>query len=299
MTAPSEICQSAGGTIVAGNPCHLSPAAVTDGFGDWQYVLNVRPSDAIKLSLAQRFYTTAASSGPAFPVYHQIELATGDINLDFYVVYIHSLPTIGGNQVSANGLLDYVRTHLGDFMDHSSSGANVWFRNYEERDRLQWTSSDPLGTVMHFSINGDNWEASVVENLSVVATEMASDHWIFSTIWTPKDLGHPVSGNRQFGMAIRRPADTYAPPYSLVFGDPVTTDTLYFYTRGADRCTTIADAALAGVVFNGGHMCWLGLTQKVQQFVKDNGGDASFQGAISDRHDWGAISATYWKSPAP
>jgi hypothetical protein len=320
MTAPDEICDSSVGTVVAGNPCHLSPPGDTLGFEDWRYVINFRPPDAVKRSLAQRFYTPAASSGPAYPVYHQIELGVGDINLDFYPVYIQTLPNdAGGNQMTANGALDYIRTHMGDFMDNSSTGANVYLKPYADQDVTQWASSAPLGTVMHFGIGGANWEVTVQENLSVVAAEMAADHWIFTTIWTPKDLGHPVSGNRQFGMATRRVGDTYSPQYGLVFGDKVTTDTLYFYTRGADRCTTTADWALHSTIFMGGHQCWLGLQRRVRNWIVANGGQASFPNAapqpanpyaptdpttdtvnsISGRNDWVSISKAYWDSPSP
>jgi hypothetical protein len=327
MTAPDEICDSSVGTVVAGNPCHLSPPGDTLGFEDWRYVINFRPPSGVTSTLKTRFHSGPMPLTPEI-IYHQIELGTGDINLDFYPVYIQTLPNdAGGNQMSANGTLDYIRTHMGDFMDNSSSGhnplagsgANVYLKPYADQDVTQWASSSPLGTVMHFGIGGANWEVTVKENLSVVAAEMAADHWIFTTIWTPKDLGHPVSGNRQFGMATRRVGDTYSQQYGLVFGDPVTTDTLYFYTRGADRCTTIGDWALHTTVFMGGHMCWLGLQRRVRNWIVANGGQASFPNAapqpanpyvptdpttdtvncISGRNDWGSISKAYWDSPSP
>jgi type VI secretion system secreted protein VgrG len=48
-----------------------------------------------------------------------------------------------------------------------------------------------------------------------------------------------------------------------------------------------------------GQLAALPVMTSVQQFVKANGGDASFQGSISDRHDWGAISAAHWNNPPP
>jgi hypothetical protein len=78
------------------------------------------------------------------------------------------------------------------------------------------------------------------------------------------------------------------------FSDPVTVDTPYFYTRGADRCTTVFDAALATTVFLGGHNCWLGLCKNIHAWIEANGGKASLPGCISDRHDWYDISKAYY-----
>jgi hypothetical protein len=103
-----------------------------------------------------------------------------------------------------------------------------------------------------------------------------------------------VSGHRQFGIATRHPADQFDAPYAQVFSDPVTVDTPYFYTRGADRCTTIVDAALATTVFLGGHNCWLGLCQNIHAWIEANGGKASIPGCITNRHDWDEIAKAYY-----
>jgi hypothetical protein len=300
MAAPDVICQSDSGTITT-QACHLSPAAPGSDYNDWERLINFRPPDAVKSSLISRFHTGIASSAV---VYHQIENGYGQINLDYYVVRIDDMPTFDGDVMTKTSLLKHIRTFIGDFMDNSKSGANVFLKPYEQQDVTQWMSNAPLGTVMHFGIGGANWEGlpDNPENLSVVAAEIADDHWIFSTIWTPKDLGHPVSGNREFGIRTRSPADTFPPSYGCMFDCPVSTDTLYFYTRGADRCTTLGDSTLSATVFDGGDKCWQGLQDKVQSFISTHGGASEMQRGVShvsERHDWDAIRQAHWKSPSP
>lgn len=39
-----------------------------------------------------------------------------------------------------------------------------------------------------------------VDDLSVMQSKNSSNYWVFSTMTTFRDGGHPVSGNRQFGV---------------------------------------------------------------------------------------------------
>ena len=57
------------------------------------------------------------------------------------------------------------------------------------------------------------------------------------------------------GGASTRSADRFYAPCAQVFSHPVTVDMPFISTPGADRCTTLANAALATTVFRGGHKC--------------------------------------------
>lgn len=295
MSAPSEICQSSGGTITPGNPCHLSPTAGGLGLGDWQYLVNFRPPQEVKVGVKKRFW--GESSEAVGQLYHPIEDGVGQINLDLYVLPIGVLPSIDGIMLTPAQLFRYLRVHLDNFMDHSE----LWFEPYEPEDLIKWESDSPLCSVMHFELGGHGRSAIPPlnpENMSVVASEVIdSDHWIFTPLWTPRDENHPVSGNRQFGLATRRPDDVYAEPYDGVFYDPVLQDTLYFYARGADRCTGVADWALSDTIFSGGHSCWWSAFNKLKKWVNANGGETTSVTYTSKRYDWDTIKSQYWKSP--
>jgi hypothetical protein len=265
---------------------------------------------------------------PMSPVWHDVRDGRGPINLDFYPVYIHDTPTIDGVKLDVAGVFDYLRKHICEFMtlDGVKSGGpstepsllgqmfpgapvgkpaylevdGLSLDAYEQQDADRWITNSPEGSVLHFHVG--TLGASLVvprnpDNLAVCNTEfVASDHWIFTTIWTPRDLGHAVSGHRQFGVATRHPADQLDAPYAAVFSDPVTVDTPYIYTRGADRCTTVLDSVLGTTVFLGGHNCWLGFCKNIFTWIEANGGKASIPGCLSDRHDWEEIKKYYGRN---
>lgn len=313
MTAPNEICQSGGGTITPGSPCHLSPPADAMGLADWQYLINFRPPAAVKSSIHKRLHQEAFGT----PDYHAIEGGAGAINLDFYPVYLDQLPTIDGVQLTPQEVLTYFRKNLSSFMDTSK----VTFGSYDTEDYVKWQSDDPIGSVMRFHMGlldyvgtthipligdvvldthaqGESWMPLVnPENAGVVASEITSDHWIFATLWTPKDQNHPVSGSRQFGVGTRCVTDTYSSTYDRIFSDPLTQDIPFVYMRGADRCTTIPDWIVCGKIFDGANACWSGACKKLQAWVNSNGGRASIPGCISNRYDWDAVKAVYWQNP--
>jgi len=114
-----------------------------------------------------------------------------------------------------------------------------------------------------------------VDDGSVVLAEAAPDHWLFSTLWTPDDGGHPVSGNRQFGFV------------------PASAGEFIFYTRGADRTTSQLDNALAATVFGAAHRLWLSFQRRLAAFVNSNGGSAGIEVPVSNRYDWPTVQGTY------
>jgi hypothetical protein len=177
--------------------------------------------------------------------------------------------------MTAEQLLETIRRNINMFVDGSPNGCN--FDPYDPAvDTPAWLPPFlPTGfpgaviSIDMFS-NGVN-----VDDGSVVAAEIASDHWIFSTLWTPDDGGHPVSGNRRFGF------------------EPRSAGEFVFYTRGADRTTTVVDSRLAATVFGAAHHLWKSFQLRVAAFVNNNGGRAHIEDAKSDRYDWGTVKASY------
>lgn len=100
-------------------------------------------------------------------------------------------------------------------------------------------------------------------------SEITHNHWTFSTLWTPDDRSHPVSGNRRFGYEI------------LSAGEYM------FYTRGADRTTTALDNQISTTVFGAAEHLWRSFQRRVAAFVNANGGIAHIEPADSHRYHWG------------
>lgn len=101
----------------------------------------------------------------------------------------------------------------------------------------------------------------------------------FSTIATPLDWNHPVSGNREFGI--------YNPP-----NNP---NEFCFYIMGVDRTSGGLFSApyLSDLVFNGGNELWQNIQQNIAVFINNSGGQASFysNGSIKARPNWNDIKA--------
>jgi len=297
MGDPSVVCTQLGGTAGQNGSCVLSPPDETPDLQDWKYVLNFRPL-AVKDGIKQRF-----SPNVKEPYYHPIEDGYGALNLDFYAVQIVDLPSVAGTKHTAESMLNAVRRTFNNFLDQSISPFEAY--DLSGVDAATWDSATPVGAVMHFLVKTPGTVKD--DKASVVAAEYAPDHWIFSTLPTPNDDAHPVSGNRQFGVAILRAGDALPDVYQKagVTIDNTKGDALYFYTRGADRCTSAVDhfaSVMGNVVFTGGHACWLALQQKLTAWIIQGGGQAVVAGNVSERWDWNIIKGrrggTLWTGPS-
>jgi hypothetical protein len=289
MGDPSVVCSSMGGTAGQGGSCVLSPPDEKAALKDWEYILNFRPHEAAARLLVR--FSDMLLPGPG---YHPIEDGLGPLNLDFYPVQILKLPSIAGTELDAATVLKHVRRNLTDFLDRAIAWVDAYSVEPGEDDAARWLSENPLKTVMHFHLavmvaGGLGGE----DTAGVVCAEHASDHWIFSTIKTPKDGNHPVSGNRQFGVATLGAGKSLSSVYqkSGISIDNADKDALFFFTRGADRVTNVVHQIGSDTVFAGGHACWQSLQQKVMSWINANGGTATIPGFVSQRWDWSKIKA--------
>lgn len=294
MGDPSVVCTQLGGTAGQNGSCVLSPPDQTVDLKDWKTLLNFRPQAVI--DTIKSHFPDATD-----PYYHPIEDGKGALNLDFYAVQITQLPTFDGTTpITPEALVGYIRNTFNNYLDQSNSVFTIYDADV---DNAKWSSSNPLGTVGNFNIQG----APVPRGASVILSDYASDHWIFSTLPTPVSMRHPVSGNRQFGYAVLGAGQSLSDVYQKagVTLDNKNGDALYFYTRGADRVTTVADyvfSATNNLVFAGGHALWLGLQQRVVAWILQRGGQAVVAGNVSERWDWdgirsGGLAGSLWTAP--
>ena len=244
-----------------------------------------------------------------------IDDATGSgVNLDYYPVTISQMPTIDGHELTADELLDHIQANPGQFFDPTIAN----FQPYDSEDASTW-AADGLGAVFNISMGTPGlsnipfvggWLGNLDDG-SVVASQATNRNWIFTTIWNWGDLGHPVSGNREFGYTD--------------FGNGNTV----FYTRGADRlagnvealgnwATSFVTVPLAqtgellnalragpyapftlrdmesipddrGVGFMMADRLWKGYQRRIADFVNNNGGVATVGKSVSQRADYEAM----------
>lgn len=267
----------AGAAVAAKDLYLLEPASAAAFCGgdlsSWARLISFRPSIELQRELASR--------GDLDPWYvHHLEDGWGPINLDEYVVRVMRPPTIDGAEASARQLFDLLRLHLDDFIDPGIST----FEPYSERDRERWESAQPLGAVGTFNMKlaplrtlfGSHLDN--IDDASVLAAYVDAGSWIFSPVWTHGDQGHPVSGNRQFGLRVDGNGD------QLLF------------TRGADRVTTLPDQIVELVgkpVFANGDRLWRSLQFNLMTWINSRGGAAITEAPVSFRCDWDEVRRRY------
>jgi len=249
----------------------ITPVPVFPGLHDWEELISFRPPQEVQLGVNFRFQTFGFPS----KICHPIEEGTGPINLDYYPIRVEALPT-RGNLTRAATLFEHIRRNINNFVDASPDGCV--FTPYDPIvDAALWTppvlQQSLPGAVVHIDVNslGVN-----VDDGSVVVSESNIDHWIFSTIWTPGDLAHPVSGNRQFGFVAENAGE------------------FTIYTRGADRLTSWIDEQAGQMAFAGANLLWTSFQHKVFELIESEGGKAAIPQPTSNRYDWVAVKASYF-----
>ena len=116
----------------------------------------------------------------------------------------------------------------------------------------------------------------ITQDGSVICSNQESRSWTFTTIESPEDWNHPVSGNRQFGLE-QNPDGSYI-----------------FYTRGVDRVAErfdhfVGNTSFFPSAFEGGDEFWEDFQDNIQSFINDNAGQAQKEGTQINRPDWETV----------
>jgi hypothetical protein len=250
----------------------------------WSDLLSFRPPAYIQLAVKAR------SLFPGGWHFHRIEDASGLLNLDAYNVEISRMPLASSvvsfpsadpaRRATDVELAYYVRTKLNMFVDSRLAG----FEPYDMAlDAPLWAAPLPIGAAIHIDMRdpvGVLPPSSNPDDGTVVVTQAAASTWLFSTVFSPLDGGHPVSGNREFGI---RPG--------AVDG------TFTFFTRGADRPTGTIDHVLQSKIFAMAHALWLSYQARITTFINQNGGQAVLGAVQSSRHDWNQAQLLFGYNP--
>jgi hypothetical protein len=257
-------------TVLLGIPCLQLPK--------WQTLTQHKPNQAVldKLNAIKSKYALSDVA------WQSIENASGDVvNLDYFPVTITTLPNnpTTGQRFTAPEFLNYIRTHMNDFVDSSITGFSPsTITGFNETQ--VWNSSNPIGGVIHLNIGGGAGDGTVI------CTQYNSSDWIFSTIEVPYrpftqgyDGQHPVSGNRQFGFTQN-------------------TDGSYtFYTRGVDRITDAVDAYVANNIladpFQNPDALWDSFKNGIYSFTQAHSGIAKAPSSVDNsiyRPDWNKVN---------
>lgn len=177
------------------------------------------------------------------------------INMDVYPVKITNLPNKPGTnqKYTPSEFFNYFRLNINKFTDASHGQFfPVVDSNIGINDTALWNSTNPLSSLITIKIPLDEG--------TVICSGYNSQAWIFTTVKSPWDGEHPVSGNRLFG-------------YYMDGND------MYIYTRGIDRFTSTYSTPevireLENIGYSKASDMWKNMQNLLNNFVINNNGSS-------------------------
>ena len=205
------------------------------------------------------------------------------VNMDLFPVKIKSLPNKPGTtqKYTAAEFFEFFRKNINLFAEKFSPIVDSY---YGINDTALWNSTNPLGSLIHIDITGDDG--------TVVCSGVSSNAWVFTTVKAPLSWGydgvHPVAGNRFFSY----------------YTDP-NDGSITIYTRGVDRVShnysdnsVILNYSIESLAFSGADNLWYNMQDKLSKHVKNNGGQAEIVNSVKYRPNYNKIK-NYLKGNAP
>ena len=187
------------------------------------------------------------------------------VNCDFFPIKISQLPIKNiqtGQRFTPSEFLEYFRKNINSFSANNVTFQPYNFNGFNDILQNNKDSSNSIGSVMHIGMvqDGSVIVSGYQNNYSPNYTSL---NFTFSTLVTPLDGYHPVSGNRRFGI------------YTDINGGYT------FYTMGVDRISRTIFANGDGFLslfgpngFEKADLLWNGMQSKVINFITANNGSA-------------------------
>ncbi|MGF7079277.1 hypothetical protein [Mucilaginibacter sp. UYCu711] len=242
-------------TLIECDSLQLLQLAAYNNFGNmYQNVASFHPSQSVmnRISSLQTISTELQSIDPF--VLQNLDNAFGTVvNSDFFPIQITSMPT-GMNMAT---LTEYFRQNINNFTSGKATFSPYVGFGVNETQLFNQYGAGSLGAVVHIDMADDG---TVIE--SDYQSNNYGTYFKFSTMTSPFDFNHPVSGNREFG----------------IYPDSNNPGTYTFYTMGVDRTSDwmFAFANNFNAVFNGADQLWTAMQTNMINYINTHGGQASF-----------------------
>ena len=195
----------------------------------------------------------------------RLSTASGnELNLDYFPVQINKLPS----GFDAGTLFNFIRGRFTSFMQENIAE----LQPYDGGEAKKWNSDNPLSAIMRFKGYVGNFTTLSIDDADVVTSQYSYSsnkaYWVFTpvedvSLFFNGDGGHPLAGNREFGIAPNKNGQGYV-----------------FYTQGIDRLYGRSDALLrksgAYNFFENAKQLWITFMNNVATYINEAGGQASF-----------------------
>jgi hypothetical protein len=248
-------------------PCPTFPKFTQMAQQYFQSLATFTPSQTVKSRIADIIATNSNFTLHNFFIQTLDNAAGPKVNCDFFRVNITYLPIINGTRLTSEEFLEYFRLHMTDFAQPITSSSPATFSPYnagglDETGRWNMPYGGSLTSLIHIPLVAVN-DGTVME--TDYETGGTNKWYTFSTMHSPLDDYHPVSGNRRFGIAETDPGH------------------YMFYIAGVDRISTkgIGLGNSLGKAFGvNGFQKAIELWRKFQtnliSFINSNGGAANY-----------------------
>ncbi|MFY0627671.1 MAG: hypothetical protein JXR07_15345 [Reichenbachiella sp.] len=202
------------------------------------------------------------------------------VNMDYFSVRVTQLPKNPdtGQSFAPDSFFNHVRKNLDDFLE----GNSTEFGSYNSAEDDLWKSNDYLGAIMRFEIKPEILGGTIPasQDGTVICSDKNNKSWKFTTLESPDDWNHPVSGHREFGL-VTNADGSYT-----------------FYTRGVDRVAEAfdqfaGDLPFGQTAFEGADKLWTTFQNNLESYINAPGrnGFAQIETPKIDRTDWDKIDS--------
>lgn len=216
----------------------------------FQQVAQYNPPQAV-LNRITSLQSTTSLDFDTFNLQNLHQAYGATVNSDFFPVRITQMPTGMDNA----GLTEYFRTHINTFITGGTRFDPYNYDGVDDRNLFNQPGNGSVGALV--SINMLN-NGTVIESDYQTASDKT--YFKFSTMTSPLDNNHPVSGNREFG----------------VYNDPGRPGEHTFYIMGVDRVSDWQFAVGNRMVdgFNIADNLWTDIQTQMIAYINSHGGHA-------------------------
>jgi hypothetical protein len=193
------------------------------------------------------------------------------LNVDRYMIRIFKFPTIDEIELTPQTLCQYIRKSLLFKLPYKIplNGTVIpMFEMYADEDKIKWDQEDCSGAVLGIHIFPDN--------ASVVVSRANATSWMFSTIETPDNGEHPVSGHREF--YIQENDGEWR-----------------FWIQGLDMFSTdvMGVSEPQEYAYKSAQILWISFQKIIENFINTNNGEAKIY--VNQRMGVGFHNTIPWK----
>lgn len=241
-------------------------------------LLGFTPDQAVKDRILQLINDPNLNFGSDNLFIQSIDQAGGSvINTDYFPLKITNLPTTNGVKWTPERLLEYFRMNVDLFITDPDLTAIKFepysYAGFDDYQRCYSPTTSSIGSIWHLILPFNN--GSVIESNYANVASPTNYQWTFSTIHTPMDGYHPVSGNRRFG----------------IFNDTQNPGSYTFYIGGLDGISTYGIDFLNWIVggnegFKGADLLWRNIIDNMRLFIVSNSGSAETYSFGGGEHDF-------------